>query len=317
MVEGNRAGNVPDDLCLVTTFFNPASYSKKRQRYLDFAARCEAGGLPLFTVECAFRDGEFEIPDDPAVLRVRARDAMWQKERLLNLALSHIPLRYTKLVSLDFDVIFENPMWAAETSRLLEEFPLLQPFESAIWLPKDVNADDGTGVVLPGFASRYAENPSAVHSGDFEGHGLPGYAWAARRELLESHGHYDACVIGGGDHFIAHAACGDWTSRCFDWSVGVGSLHHRHFERWAERFFEAVRGRIGFVPGRLLHIWHGSWKSRRYTSRHRHLMSLDFDPDRDIAIGNDGCWEWSTSKPELHAAVGAYFALRQEDGDDE
>lgn len=308
---------VPDDLCLVTSYFNPAGFKRKLRRYIEFASRMASSGLPLFTVECAFGESDFEIPESDSVFRVRARDAMWQKERLLNLALPRIPSRFTKLVSIDFDVIFENPEWAVATSRLLDEVPLMQPFETAIWLPQGATVDDGTGLVLPGFAACQVADPAVVHRGEFAAHGLPGYAWGARRSLLEAHGHYDACVIGGGDHLIAHAACGDWTSACFEWSVGLGSLHHRHFVRWAEAFHDDVRGRMSFVPGKLLHLWHGPWKNRRYTSRHVQLKAFDFDPDRDITIGPDGCWEWSGAKVEFHDAVAAYFAGRKEDGDED
>lgn len=314
---GNYNDDAPDDLCLVTTYFNPAGYTKKRQRYLDFAARCEVSNLTLFTIECAFGNRAFEIPEAETVLRVRARDAMWQKERLLNLATAHIPAKFTKLVSIDFDVIFENPQWAILTSQQLDIVPLVQPFETVVWLPRDVVSDDGSGRVLSGFAERHATDPSLQVTGDFLRHGVPGFARAARRELLEAHGLYDECVVGGGDHLVAHAACGDWSSPCFEWSVGVGSEHHRHFVRWAEPFHRDVRGRFGYVPGRLLHVWHGSWRSRMYSSRHRFLMDFDFDPDRDLVISSDGCWEWSSPKPGLHEAVASYFSLRREDGDEE
>lgn len=314
---GGHECRIPDDLCLLTSYFNPARFRKKRQRYLEFAARAAASGLPLFTVECAIGANDFEIPESNAVFRVRARDALWQKERLLNLAVTRLPSRYEKVVSVDFDLVFENPDWAVETSRLLDEVPLVQPFESVIWLPKGVTEDDGTGVVLEGFAARHVADSSVAHRGNFAAHGVPGYAWGARRSLLEELGHYDACVVGGGDHLMVHAACGDWTSDCFEWSVGIDSRHHRHFVRWAEAFHRDVRGRMACVPGRLLHLWHGEWKNRRYTSRHVALKAFDFDPDQDITIGPDGCWEWSSAKRELHDAVAAYFALRQEDGDDE
>ena len=312
--EGEGPGAVPSDLCLVTTFFNPARFRKKLQRYLDFANRAAASGLRLFTVECACHEGEFEIEAVRDVMRVRAGDPIWQKERLLNLAVRRLPRQFTKIVAIDFDVVFENPEWAFETSRLLDEVPLVQPFETAIWLPRDATRADGTGLVFPSFASRHAADASCVAAGDFAAHGVPGYAWGIRRDLLERHGLYDACVIGGGDHLIAHAACGDWTSPCFDWSVGIGTVQHRHFVRWAETFHCDVRGRMAFVPGRLLHLWHGQWKDRRYTSRHLHLREFDFDPDLDIRVGSDGCWEWSGEKAELRDAVAAYFANRQEDG---
>ena len=204
---GNHKDDAPADLCLVTTYFNPAGYTKKRKRYLDFAARCEVSNLTLFTIECAFGNRAFEIPEAETVLHVRARDAMWQKERLLNLATAHIPAKFTKLVSIDFDVIFENPQWAILTSQQLDVVPLVQPFETVVWLPRDAVSDDGSGRVLPGFAERHATDPSLLLAGDFVRHGVPGFARAARRELLEAHGLYDACVVGGGAVSYTHLTC--------------------------------------------------------------------------------------------------------------
>jgi hypothetical protein len=60
-------------------------------------------------------------------------------------------------------------------------------------------------------------------------------------------------------------------------------------------------------------VWHGSWKNRNYTNRHKGLMEFDFDPSVDIRVGAGGCWEWSSDKPAMHAWVADYFANRRED----
>jgi hypothetical protein len=301
------------DLALVTTYFNPAGFASKRRMYADFAERIRSSGLYLATIECAFGDRDFELPEDDATIRVRARDVMWQKERLVNIAVGRLPERFAKVAWVDLDVVFENPKWAVETSRLLESAVLIQPFEPAVWLPKGATVFCGKGDVWRGLAAVYASDPSAVGAGDFVGHGHPGFAWAARREVVERRGLYDACVIGGGDHLIAHAACGDWTSACFDWSLGKDTAHYRHFARWAEAFYGDVRGRVRFVPGGLLHLWHGQWEHRSYTSRHKGLRSFDFDPERDVRPSVDGPWEWASDKPEMHAWAAQYFASRNED----
>jgi hypothetical protein len=302
-----------DDLALVTTYFNPAGFASKRRMYAEFAERIRASGLHLTTIECAFGERDFELPATAATIGVRARDVMWQKERLVNVAVAQLPVRFRKVAWVDIDVVFENPAWAAETSRLLESAALVQLFETAVWLPKGAAVYCGKGDVWRGFAAVHASDPTAVAAGDFFAHGHPGFAWAARREVVERSGLYDACVIGGGDHLIAHAACGDWTSACFEWSLGKGSAHHRHFVRWAEAFYDDVRGRVGFAAGGLLHLWHGQWEHRSYTSRHKELKSFDFDPERDIRPSADGPWEWASDKPEMHAWAALYFASRNED----
>ncbi len=44
------------------------------------------------------------------------------------------------------------------------------------------------------------------------------------------------------------------------------------------------------------------------------MHEFDFDPKADIALDHNGCWEWSSDKPELHRRVKQYFASRKEDG---
>jgi hypothetical protein len=306
-----------DDLWLLTTYFNPAGYESKRRNYAAFAEKMASSGLRLVTVECAFGDGGFDLPESPNVIRVRAADVMWQKERLLNLAVSRLPERCRKVVCIDFDVYFEDAAWAAETSRMLDHAAMVQPFAAGVLLPRHATSYEGEGRVLNGFAATYAREPDTLSAGTYLAHGHAGWAWAIRREVLDRHGLYDACIIGGGDHWLAHAACGSWTSGCADWSLGKDTAHYRHFVRWAERFYEDVRGRIGYVPGTVLHMWHGRWRDRDYTQRHAKLMAFDFDPETDLRLGESGCWEWGSDKPDMHAWTAQYFAQRREDGSPE
>ena len=97
--------------------------------------------------------------------------------------------------------------------------------------------------------------------------------------------------------------------------VGNGGRHLAHFRRWTRKLHEEVRGRLSFTPGRLLHLWHGTIENRRYAQRNKELRELAFDPDTDIRIGNTGCWEWASERPDLHAWARRYFEERKEDDD--
>jgi hypothetical protein len=79
-------------------------------------------GLPLVVVELTFGQKPFTLkPASDAEVLVQRRtnqsNAMWQKERLLNIALSFLPAQCTKVVWLDADTFFTNPNWVAETSK--------------------------------------------------------------------------------------------------------------------------------------------------------------------------------------------------------
>jgi hypothetical protein len=317
-----RRSSALDDFWIVTAYFNPVGYRSRLRNYEVFHEHIRASGLRLITIECVFGDASFELPTSPDIMQVRTRDVMWQKERLLNLAIARLPAACTKVAWVDCDLLFENPGWAAATSRLLDQHAMVQPFEVPIRL-----LQDGTKSSMPpwthSFAAVYARNRSAgdsgnrrmIHPGNQGRHDDTGLAWAARRDVLATHGIYDASIAGGADHLIAHAICNDWASPCIDRMLGMNTPHRRHAQRWGERFYAGVRGDISYVEGGVWHLWHGDYSKRDYTERHRALQAWGFDPHADIRIGADGCWEWATPKHDLHRWVAEYFERRDEDGD--
>lgn len=142
------------------------------------------------------------------------------------------------------------------------------------------------------------------------GHSHPGFAWAARRELLDRHQLLDHHVTGGGDSLMAIAMYGWWNHpllSCY------GPTMQEAFFAWAEPLFADVRGRVGCVPGRLRHFWHGSRSNRQYNKRTGWLLQHGFDPRVDLELNRSGTWSWATAKPALHEQIARYFFARRED----
>ncbi len=144
-----------NELWAVTAYFNPVGYRRRRANYNLFRKHLR---LPLATVELAY-GGEFELgaSDADILIRIRGQDVMWQKERLLNLAIEALPPSCSKVVWLDADLIFEEADWPERTARLLDRHPLVQPFSHAVltdadWRPGD--ALPGDAVVLQAVAHR-------------------------------------------------------------------------------------------------------------------------------------------------------------------
>ena len=304
-----------DDLWLLTSYFNPSGYRTKRRNHDLFRQPIEDSGLRLLTVECAFGEHPFELDEGPQVLQIRGRDVMWQKERLLNAALAHLPASCRKVAWLDGDLLFTRPDWAVETARLLDQYPVVQLFERVIRLPRGHTAYQGEGDAWDSFAAVAARAPQLLLHGDFAAHGHTGFAWAARREVLAEVGLYDACIAGSGDHMMAHAFCGDWTSRCVGRIIGENNAHREWFAAWSQRLYRQVRARVGFVPGTVLHLWHGDIDHRRYVRRNQELAGFAFDPGTDLRLGASSCWEWNSDKPDLHRWASEYFGQRLEDGE--
>ena len=78
-------------LWAITSYFNPAGYNTRLANYRAFRARLK---VPLVTVEASF-DGRVQLRAGDAEILVQrtARDVLWQKERLLNVALGFLPPR--------------------------------------------------------------------------------------------------------------------------------------------------------------------------------------------------------------------------------
>ena len=311
-VRGASSYTPADDLWIVTSYFNPQSDTRRLENYHRFKAAFDRSAARFVTVECAFDNQPFVLPGRN-VVRLRATDVMWQKERLLNLAISGLPSECQKVAWVDCDILFQNPAWLTHTSRLLDQFALVQPFQKVVYPGKgEISYSPDSVTFVQSFGSVMSSAPKELLTTEVSRHGHPGFAWAARRDLLMSHGLYEACVVGDGDHMMAHAACGDWDSPCILRSIAA-SDHRNHFRQWAAKFYQATRGRIAYVPGTILHLWHGA--SRHHSGYESvKLDAHEFDPATDIRVGSSGALEWNSTKPELHRSLRDYFAARAEDG---
>jgi hypothetical protein len=313
---GRYAYRYAPRLWVITAYYNPAGFASRRRNYELFAALLREAGIPLLTVECAFGDQPFDLPDRLDVIKVRGRTPLWQKERLLNLALTYLPRTCDYVVWADCDLVFTNPDWARDTARLLDTVAVAQVFETCNRVPEDYRLADAARDVCTSFTKVVGADPWILRSGNYAEHGHTGYAWAARRELLDRHGLYEHAIAGSADHYMAHAACGDLVSPCGLRMMYKGPRLIEHFQAWAEPFAESARGEIGTVPGEVIHLWHGDLKDRRYSERHKDFTQLAFDPYLDLVANPGRPLELrpGRERSELTSWFTSYFAERREDG---
>jgi hypothetical protein len=315
------AGSRSGAFWAMTCFFNPIGYHRRIENYRTFRSRLE---IPLVAIELSY-DGTFQLGrgDADVLVQITGRDVLWQKERLLNVALKAIPGDAKHVAWLDCDVVFASNDWAERASRALGHHALVHLYDERHNLPPDGLPDhlDSIKSVLPTRSVVHKMANGEASAEDFFQAGSPltrrstcGLAWASRRDLVEQHGLYDACILGSGDRAILNAALGQ-----FDHGATAVSMTPRgtdHYLVWAKPFFEAVAGRVGCIEGRIYHLWHGDLKDRAYAERGRLLQEFQFDPFTDIAIDANGAWCWNSDKPAFHALVRHYFEQRKEDGHD-
>jgi len=330
----------------ITCYFNPVGYESRLANYKTFR---ESLGIPLLTVEWSV-DGRFDLSESDAEILVQTSspDLMWQKERLLNIGLRALPDSVELVAWLDCDVIFTRSDWWTAATRELETSSVVQLFSRCIFPGPNARTEgDQTAVGVDSaeslvHLSRQPRTEAALfaqlwgsptgHSpklwGSPTGHSpklwgspterspkrrrLAGFAWAGRRELLERHGFYDACVFGAGDRAFVCSAFGEQRRAKQAWLRTP--QQERHYFEWADPFAIDVAGRIGLVEGDLVHLWHGKLENRQHRVRHLPAERHEFDPARDIRIDPvTGLWRWASSKVALHHSLAEFFDKRRED----
>jgi hypothetical protein len=302
-------------LWAITSYFNPLGYRRRLANYHAFRRHLAA---PLLTIEMTFgREPELGDADADIMLRCTEGDVMWQKERLLNHALASLPPQCRYVAWIDCDVVFEKD-WPAQAVEALHSVPLVQLFSRVHHAPQAAaepvrgRFSEASVLTLPSLIYMVDAGASKTELLNTPRMSASGFGWAARRELLQAHGWYDASILGGGDHAFAGAALGH-----FDISARRQRMHGRRREaylKWARDFYADVGGKVSFLDQAAVHLWHGDLQFRRYGERHAGLELHGFDPQSDLVASAQGAWCWARSNPGLHTCVRNHFESRNEDG---
>lgn len=321
MIEPRASGlrHIGTDFWAITAYFNPMHY---RRRLANFRVFRKQLHLPLIAVELAFgRDFELQTDDAEILIQLCDGAVLWQKERLLNIALQALPSNCRKVAWLDCDIIFAMPDWHEAAAFLLDRCALIQLFRRVHglgpqWTPEEDQAAQVEYTQESATSSFASGVPAATSLGlildNRRGTCAPGHAWAGCRELLNRHRFYDACIVGGGDRAMICAANG-----CFDEVMRIHCMNEqqrRWYMNWAKPFYESVRAGTTFLDADIFHLWHGDISMRKGRARHEGFQRFQFDPGIDIAHGDSGAWQWNSDKIEMHAYVRGCFASRREDG---
>lgn len=303
-----------DKFWAITTFFNPAKYKSLLQNYFIFADNLKKQGINLLTVECAFGADDFEIPQSYNVLRLRSDSVMWQKERLINYAVSQLPFSCKYFAWIDCDILLTNNNWAEMAIDKLQVADVIQLYKKVIYLPQgylEFNGKDKI-MLLQGIVWQ-----KMIHNNWLErrkakqlSFSAPGFAWACKREFFgDLGGIYDKNIVGSGDTFLVDCYFDSWDIHGF--AKKFTEPMKSHMSLWAKQL-KNKNPVLDYLPIDIWHLWHGSLKNRRYMDRHDVILKHNYDPLKDIILKNN-VYEWATPKKEMHEDIKQYFFERKED----
>lgn len=146
--------------------------------------------------------------------------------------------------------------------------------------------------------------------------GHPGLAWAARRETLDKLGGLiDIAISGSGDSHMANllmgqGAAGDSISTLSGFSPGFLAV----LQRWGDVADRVVRQNIGYVPGVILHHWHGRSQDRGHRQRWDACKAHAFDPAQDLLIDCSGLYRLRPGRERMGDDLRRSLSERNEDG---
>ncbi len=83
--------------------------------------------------------------------------------------------------------------------------------------------------------------------------------------------------------------------------------------QWQARALRHINKNIGYLPGTIEHMFHGSKKKRAYVDRWNILTKHNFDPANDIKRNTFGVVELTGNKAGLRHDLHRYFRSRDED----
>jgi len=298
-----------NDTAVLMCFFNPARFKRILDNMLYIISVFKKYEIPYYCVECVFKDFAPQIPD--ATLVVHSNSYMFYKELLLNKLEPLVPEKYTKLVCIDADVLFDSPDWLDQISKGLDKYDILQPFSQACWL-----TPDNTRVASTKLSYGYAlTRKYPINMGTFY-HYHPGFAWAFKRDTFRKLGGlYDRSIIGGGDIAFVLTMFPTYVSNA---DFIKANLHGRFGEfiidSWREYYtnFKKVNPKLGCIPIKLFHLFHGITRDRKYTERYSAISKvLNGAWEQEIVLNKDGLFEFTN--PVINDVLYKYFKDRNED----
>ncbi len=327
----------PDRLYVVTAMFNPLRFRSRYEHYRTFEKMCQDAGAVLYTVECAFGDRPFEVtePDDPYDIQLRTWSEIWHKERLLNIGVARIHDKHPnwgKVAWIDADVTFARPDWVQETLHQLEHYMWVQMFSHAQdldpqWQPLlhayDVTQTFSFAGSYQGYMYSYVnEIPVEVPNGYYYpgwpkkplSYWHPGFSHACRREAFDVLGGlFDLSIAGNSDHLMCAALIGKVEQAL---PKGMKGPFKDALMEWQKRAEKYIQHDLGYVPGLLLHNWHGRKKDRAYVDRWKLLIDEKFDPNKDLKNDPQGLLQLTDQNWKLRDKMRLYLRARNEDSID-
>lgn len=281
---------------VICVMFNPSRSRSRIKLYLNFKRQLEKMGVKLITIECTYENSPFTLTRqnyEPHNIQVNTQNAFFQKERLINLALTKLPLDAKYVVWCDCEVEFLNPNWVNDTIKALNIFKIVQMFESVTIL-----GENNEEIKRERSFSARLFDKIEMDKKDFEECvEYSGYCWGFRVDILkEIGGLYDLSPIGNCDTIMAYCLA----KRTDEYVPNTLTDHFKDtIKDWQKKASAAFSTGIGFIPGEIRKHWSALRNDKKVYDRWDILQTNGYDPSRDLYSGENGIYYLDPSNIQL------------------
>lgn len=306
-----------NEAIVISCYFNSENNGYRLDAFKKWYASIKH--LNHYIIECVVGDASSELPSDPGIHVIRTKDLLWHKEAILNKIVADLPKEYKYVFWVDADIVFTNQNWLNEAVEQLQTNSIVQLFEYCVHLFEGQNepsfdlekakpfASDKTKrnpQLWKSFASNYAQKKTEASSENYDEHGHVGFAWGARRAVLDLIPLYDKALVGGADHIVAHASVGQIPCSCItnSFTADIDAVN-----AWSKEFYNVTKGRLSYVNGDVYHLWHGDVNKREYLKRVK-----EFTPVSKNITEKDEHGLYTTNDQKAKQYVKGYFERRED-----
>ena len=275
---------IEEKLNVIVVISNPCLYARRyilMKQFMDRIEKYDSENVNLFIVELAYKKQKYVITNsaNPNHLQLRTEVPLWHKENMINIAVQKLlPKNYKAFAWIDADLEFESCTWAKDTLKILNgSKDIVQIFSHA----SDMDHSEKTMRVFNSAGYQYTKHLPFCGKGDNFWH--PGFAWAITRRAYEKIGGlFELGILGSGDNIMMYSLLGN----------GLKAINAKSSDGYKQTIIEYEKKmktlRFGYVPGLILHHFHGTKINRKYTERWQILITHNYTPLTDIMYDSVG-----------------------------
>lgn len=278
------------DMAVGLVYFNSTGSKRLLMNYLYTVEKLKLANIPYYTIEMYT-----DKPDIADAVHVKTDFVIFQKERLCYVLEKHIPKKYTKLLFMDSDIIYEDPNWYTEISCNLNKFNIVQGYSNIVYL--DLTYRERTLSLLSYNMKKVFPKIEKT---------TPGGVWGFQRDWFNKVGFFQYDPVGANDSYSLQG----WTGGAYKPDRPIPKYLVTAYNEFTQKIISLPS--ICYVPGTIYHLWHGSLKNRQY-GKSRIQMFESVDNIKDVMkIGKNDIFEMMDNN--LRKKIRDYFIRKDDDG---